>query len=99
MWCRRRSIVDDASVSPTRSPRGSPAAAAGAAAQSPGTDVSSMLARASALAGGHRATFDALDEPQATLTSRGARRPVSRPAAGAFVALAQGVRARRERMQ
>lgn len=64
-----------------------------------GTDVSSMLARASALAGGHRATFDALDEPQATLTSRGARRPVSRPAAGAFVALAQGVRARRERMQ
>ena len=78
MWCRRRSIVDDASVSPTRSPRGSPAAAAGAAAQSPGTDVSSMLARARALAGGHRATFDALDEPQATLTSRGARRPVSR---------------------
>jgi hypothetical protein len=78
MWCRRRSIVDDASVSPTRSPRGSPAAAGGAAAQSPGTDVSSMLAHARALAGGHRATFDALDEPQATLTSRGARRPVSR---------------------
>jgi len=56
----------------------SPAAAASSAEQSLGTDVSSMLARARALAGGQLVT--ATDEPQSTLTTRGATRPVSRPA-------------------